>query len=111
MMPTRPPVRLGQEKGSVSCDNCRDDGTDLGTSVQGHQGDPCFPGQATDTAGDKCSVLFVPADDCLDLRVRQRIEHFVNLRTRNAKDIFAQRPADNVQLTCRFVRSFLSLIF
>jgi hypothetical protein len=36
MMPTRPPVRLGQEKGSASCDNCRDDGTDLGTrSVQG----------------------------------------------------------------------------
>ena len=35
MMPTRPPVRLGQEKGSASCDNCRDDGTDLGTrSVQ-----------------------------------------------------------------------------
>ena len=54
-------------------------------SDQRHSG---FPRHATNTAGYKRRVLFMPANDSLDLGVKQRVENFVDLRAGDAEDVF-----------------------
>ena len=44
-------------------------------------------GHAADPAGDEGGVLLVAADDRLDPRVQQRVEHLVDLRAGDAEDV------------------------
>jgi hypothetical protein len=55
---------------------------------RGDQGHARFARHAPNTTGDEGGVLFVPADDGLNLGVHQRIEHLVDLRARDAEHIF-----------------------
>src|SRR5262245_25747958 len=57
------------------------------TGPGGDQRNSRFARHPTDTAGNECRVLFMPADDGLDFRVQQRVEDFVDLRAGDAENI------------------------
>lgn len=53
----------------------------------GHETYPRAAGHPADPLGDERGVLFVPADDRLDLRVEEPIKHLVDLRARDREDV------------------------
>jgi hypothetical protein len=55
---------------------------------RGDQGHARFARHTPNTTSDEGGVLFVPADNGLDLGVQQRVAHLVDLRARDAEYIF-----------------------
>src|ERR1700739_3771635 len=47
-----------------------------------------FSGHAANAACYERGVLLVPANDCFDLRIQERVEDLIDLRSRYAEDVF-----------------------